>query len=126
MALVYHLLFLALLFPQATDSSNAQEEAIQKTAPDRKLDPKDVQCGDYLWISTKMGNTFLYYFFGSKEWGKGKVGFYQQSMYHAVVNPDKDPPTVQRITDAKGNVTGIKIQMTSAQLAVSAPCLSGH
>ncbi len=109
--------------PQGPDSSNEPEEAIQKTAPDRKLDKEDVQCGNYLWVSTKTGTKFLYYFFGSTEWGKGKVGFYQQRLYRAVVNAGKEPPTVQRIKDSQGTVTAIRIQMTAKELEASVACL---
>jgi hypothetical protein len=121
-----HLLCLMLLlstlaFPQA---SNEPEDALQKTAPDRKLNKEDVPCGNYLWISTKTGTKFLYYFFGSTEWGKGKVGFYQQSLSHVAVNAEKEPPTVQRIKDAEGGVTEIRIQMTARELSASGACLS--
>jgi hypothetical protein len=102
---------------QDSNQSTAAEEAIQKTAPDRKLDRDDVQCGNYLWISTKTGTKFLYYFFGSKEWGKGKIGFYQQNLYRVVVSAEKDPPTVQRVVDSKGMVTEIRIRMTGPELA---------
>jgi hypothetical protein len=126
---VRHLLFVALIgstpfFAQNSDSSNEREEAIQKTAPDRKLAKEDVQCGNYFWASRKTGTTFLYYFFGSAEWGQGKVGFYQQTLYHVVVNDDKDPPTVQRIKDAKGNLTEVRVQMTGRELAASGVCFS--
>jgi hypothetical protein len=129
MARLRNLLFLGLLIstlghPQGSDSSSEPEEAIQKTAPDRKLDKGDVQCGNYLWIATRTGTKFLYYFFGSTEWGKSKVGFYEQSQYHVVVNADKDPPAVQRLKDAKGTVTAIRIQMTGQELAASRACLS--
>lgn len=113
----------ALGFPQGSDSSNEPEETIQKTSPDRKLDKEDVQCGNYLWVATKTGTKFLYYFFGSTEWGKGKVGFYQQRLYRAVVNAGKEPPTVQRFKDAQGNVTEIRIQMTGQELEASSACL---
>jgi hypothetical protein len=63
----------ALAFPQAPPASGT-EDAIQKSVPDRKLDQSDEPFGHYLWISTKNGNKFLYYFFGSVEWGKSKVG----------------------------------------------------
>jgi hypothetical protein len=92
--------------------------------PDTKLNKEDVPCGNYLWISTKTGTKFLYYFFGSTEWGKGKVGFYQQTLYHVAVNADKEPPTVQRIKDAEGGVTEIRIQMTARELSASGACLS--
>ena len=131
MASVRHLLFLMLFlqvlgFPQTSDLANEREEALQKTAPDRKLDKEDVQCGNYLWVSTKTGTRFLYYFFGSAEWGKGKVGFYEQSLYHVVINADKDPPTVRRMQDAQGSVTEIRIQMTRQELAESSACLSAR
>jgi hypothetical protein len=124
-----HLLFVVLIsstpfFAQNSDSSIEREEAIQKTVPDKKLAKEDVPCGNYFWVSRKTGTTFLYYFFGSTEWGKGKVGFYQQSLYHVVVIDDKDPPTVQRIKDAKGNITEVRVQMTGRELAASGACFS--
>ena len=118
------LLLSTLGFPQTSDSPHGEEEPIQKTAPDRKLDKADVACGHYLWISEKNGTKFLYYFFGSTEWGKGKVGYYQQTFYRAVVNAEKDPPIVQRIRDATGNVTAIRIEMAERELAASSACLS--
>lgn len=128
---VRHLLFAALIgstafFAQNSDSSIEREEAIQKTVPDRKLAKEDVQCGNYFWVARKTGTTFLYYFFGSAEWGKGQVGFYQQTLYHLVVNNDKDPPTVQRIKDAKGNLTEVRVQMTGRELAASGACFSSQ
>ena len=124
-----HLLFVVLIsstpfFAQNSDSSIEREEAIQKTVPDKKLAKEDVPCGNYFWVSRKTGTTYLYYFFGSTEWGKGKVGFYQQSLYHVVVIDDKDPPTVQRIKDAKGNITEVRVQMTGRELAASGACFS--
>ena len=128
---VRHLFFVALIgstlfFGQNSDSSIEREEAIQKTASDRKLAKEDVPCGNYFWLARKTGTTFLYYFFGSAEWGKGKVGFYQQTLYHVVVNDGKDPPTVQRIKDAKGNLTEVRVQMTGRELAASGACFSPH
>ncbi len=92
--------------------------------PERKLDKEDVQCGNYLWISTKTGTKFLYYFFGSTEWGKGRIGFYQQNLYRVIVSAEKDPPTVQRVTDSNGLVREIRIRMTGPELAASAACLT--
>ena len=111
--------------PQQSAAS-APEDAIQKTAPDRKLDRSDEACGHYLWISTKNGQKFLYYFFGSTEWGKSKIGFYSQNLYHVVVDPDKDPPTVQRLTNSGGAVSEIRIRMTRDELTASSACLAGH
>ena len=113
-------------FPQTANSSKEPEEAIQKTVADRKLDQADVQCGNYLWIATKTGTKFLYYFFGSTEWGQGKVGFYQQTLFRVVVNADKEPPTVQRIKGADGTVSEIRIHMTERELAASSACLSAR
>lgn len=130
MSLARCLLVLSLLsgegLCQDSQHSAPAEEAIQKTIPERKLDKDDVQCGNYLWISTKNGEKFLYYFFGSTEWGKGRIGFYQQSLYRAVVSPEKDPPTVQRVMDSKGMVTGVRIQMTAAELVASSACLTAQ
>jgi hypothetical protein len=126
---IRHLLLLAFLSPaiflaQTPGSSVEKEEPIQKTIPDKRLTKEDVQCGNYFWISKKTGTTFLYYFFGSTEWGQGKMGYYQQNLYHVVVNADRDPPTVQRIRDDKGNITEVKIQMTKQELAASSACFS--
>jgi hypothetical protein len=114
----------AILLAQGPDKSADQEEPIQKTVPEKKLAKEDVQCGNYFWISKKTGTTFLYYFFGSTEWGQGKMGYYQQSLYRVVVTEDKDPPTVQRIRDAKGNITEVRVRMTGRELAVSGACFS--
>lgn len=111
-------------FSQDSKEATATEEGIQKTAADRKLDKDDVQCRNYFWISTKNGTKFLYYFFGSKEWGKGKIGFYQQSLYRVVVNAEKDPPTVRRVVDSTGIVTELRVQMTGPELTASAACLT--
>jgi hypothetical protein len=53
----------------------------------------------------------------------GPLG-YQQSLYHVVVIDDKDPPTVQRIKDTKGNITEGRVQMTGRELAASGACFS--
>jgi hypothetical protein len=104
--------------------SAAEEEVIQKTTPDRKLDKDDVRCGNYLWISTKTGTKFLYYFFGGKEWGESRLGFYQQNLYRVIVSAQKDPPTVQRVVDSDGGVTEVRIRMTGPELAASSACLT--
>jgi hypothetical protein len=114
----------SILFAQGPNTSAEQEEAIQKTVPEKKLAKDDVQCGNYFWISKKTGTTFLYYFFGSTEWGQGKMGYYQQSLYRVVVTGDKDPPTVQRIRDVKGNITEVRVRITERELAASGACLS--
>ena len=71
----------AIFLAQNSGSSVEKEESLQKTIPDKKLAKEDVQCGSYFWIAEKAGTTFLYYFFGSTEWGQGKMGYYQQSLY---------------------------------------------
>ncbi len=101
------------------------EAPIQKTAADRKLDQSDEPCGHYFWIARKNGEKFLYYFFGSAEWGKSKVGFYSENLYRVVVDPDKTPPTVQRITTG-GRVSEVRVRMTSEELAASSGCLTGR
>jgi hypothetical protein len=113
-----------LAVAQQADSSPEKEEAIQRTVAEKKLAKEDVQCGNYFWISKKTRTTFLYYFFGSTEWGQGKMGYYRQSLYHVAVNDDKDPPTVQRMEDAKGNVTEVRVQMSGRELAASSACFS--
>lgn len=92
---------IGLDFPQPPAAS-ATEETIQRTISGRELDPGDEPCWHYLWISTKNGTRFLYYFFGSTECGKGKIGFYQQNLYHVILDPEKKPPTVERVTKPGG------------------------
>lgn len=123
---------LALLFgyssPQSVEDAPENENTIRKTTPGKQLFREDVQCGRYFWRSEKAdrnGAVVVYYFFGSTDWGKGKIGLYRQALYHVVVNEDKDPPTAQLLKDENGNIKAVRVQMTSRELAASAPCFAG-
>jgi hypothetical protein len=63
----------------------------------------------------------LYYFFGSTEYGKGKMGLYPQSLYRAVVNEQRDPPTAQVVLE-DGSAKEIRIQMTSKEYEAAYQC----
>lgn len=113
------------LFAQAGDYPADQENAVFKTQIGKQINKDDVQCGEYFWKSDKAdkkGTPTVYYFYGNPAYGKNKLGLYQQKLYKAVVNPAKDPPTVQVFRDGEGNLKEVRVQMTEAQLKLSRVC----
>ena len=121
------ILWVAALFAQTGDYPPDQENVVFKTQIGKQIDKSDVQCGEYFWRSEKAdkkGVPTVYYFYGDPSYGKNKLGLYHQSLYKVVVNPDKDPPTVQVIRDGEGNLKEVRVQMTGAQLKVSKACFS--
>jgi len=106
-----------------------QENALQKIVPGKQLYKEDQPCGAYFWKSEKAGRSgavALYFFYGSTEYGKGKLGMYQQAKFHVVVNEQKDPPTAQAIKDRDGSLKEVKVQMTKAELQSSRSCFPGQ
>ncbi|HEY2016143.1 MAG TPA: hypothetical protein VGH38_21720 [Bryobacteraceae bacterium] len=117
--------FALLCYAQSADYPPEQENAIQKTKPGKQLYKEDEPCGGYFWKSEKAdksGAVALYFFYGSTEYGKGKLGMYQQSRYRVVVNEKKDPPTAQVIKDGSGSLKEVKVQMTHAEFEASRSC----
>jgi hypothetical protein len=112
-------------FSQTDDYPPEKENVIQKIKPGKQLHKEDEPCGDYLWKSQKAdpgGATALYYFYGSTEYGKGKMGLFQKVHYRAVVNNEKDPPTAQIIKDDHGIVKEVIVRMTRQEFEAAKSC----
>jgi hypothetical protein len=121
------ILWAAALLAQTGDYPADKENVVFKTQIGKQIDKSDVQCGEYFWRSEKAdkkGVPTVYYFYGDPSYGKNKLGLYHQSLYKVVVNPEKDPPTVQVVRDGEGNLKEVRVQMTGAQLKVSKACFS--
>lgn len=117
--------FSAACFGQAGDYAPENENVLLKTRPGKQLFKEDVQCGNYFWISVKAavnGAPVLYYFYGDPAFGKNKVGLYRQDLYRAVVDVQRDPPTVQVIRGQQGNIREIRVRLTAGELAASKDC----
>ena len=102
-----------------------QENALQRTRPGKQLFREDEPRGAYLWKSLKAGRSgavTLYYFYGSTEYGKGKLGMYRQADYRVRVDARKDPPTAQVIKDSTGNLKEVRIRMTAAGFSAARAC----
>ena len=125
-------IWLCLLLPASCFSQTGsgdyppeQENAIQKIKPGKQLFKEDEPCGEYFWKSLKAdrsGAVTLYYFFGSTEYGKGKLGLYQQVLYRVETKEEKDPPTAQVIRSAAGTVKEVVIRMSRRELEASRGC----
>ena len=116
-----------MLFGQANDYAPDKENVVFKTQIGKQIDKSDVQCGEYFWRSEKAdkkGVPTVYYFYGDPSYGKNKLGLYHQSLYKVVVNPDREPPTVQVVRDGEGNLKEVRVQMTQDQLKASKVCFS--
>jgi hypothetical protein len=130
MTMARYVLILCLLvsahgFSQTGDYAPEKENAIQKIKPGKQLHKEDEPCGAYFWKSQKAdpsGATALYYFYGSTDYGKGKMGLYQQVRYRAVVDDEKDPPTAQVIKDDHGIVKEVVVRMSSQAFEASRSC----
>jgi hypothetical protein len=110
---------------QSSDYPPERENALQKIKPGKQLFKEDEPCGDYFWKSQKAdrsGATALYYFFGSTEYGKGKLGLYQQVYFRVETNQEKDPPTAQVVKTGDGTVKEVVIRMTARELEASRAC----
>ncbi|MDR3698364.1 MAG: hypothetical protein P4L56_01935 [Candidatus Sulfopaludibacter sp.] len=121
------ILWAAALFAQTGEYPADKENVVFKTQIGKQIDKSDVQCGEYFWRSEKAdkkGVPTVYYFYGDPSYGKNKLGLYRQSLYKVVVNPEKDPPTVQVVRDGEGNLKEVRVRMTEAQLKVSKACFS--
>jgi len=114
-------------YPQASDYPPEQENALQKTKPGKQLFKEDEPCGAYFWKSLKAdrsGAVALYFFYGSTEYGKGKLGMYPQAKYRVVLNEDKEPPTAQVIKDEAGSLKEVRVQMTKAEFQSARGCFA--
>ncbi len=136
MKLACSVLLVCLAAAQTEDYPRERENALQRTTPSKRLFPEDVPCGGYLWKSehkAELHMVAIYYFFGSTDYGKGKMGLYPQSLYHAVVNEQRDPPTAQVIIDTQsrgpwngGSVKEVRIQMTAKEYQSARQCFPGN
>ena len=121
---------------QNDDYPRERENVLQHTNPSKRLFADDTPCGGYLWKSehkSELHMVALYYFFGSTDYGKGKMGLYPQSLYRAVINEQRDPPTVQVVMDRQGkgawsggSVKEVRIQMTSREFESARQCFPDH
>jgi hypothetical protein len=112
-------------FSQTGDYAPEQENAIHKITPGKQLHKEDEPCGAYLWKSPKgdpSGAPVLYYFYGSTEYGKGKIGLYQQALYRGVADEEKDPPTAQVVKDGRGRVKEVVVRMRKQELDTATSC----
>jgi hypothetical protein len=109
---------------QTPDYSPQNENALQKIKPGKQLYKEDEPCGQYFWKTLKataVGPVALYYFFGSTEYGKGKMGLYPQPRYRVAINEEKDPPTAQAAFDSKG-LKEVRVQMTQREFDAAGQC----
>jgi hypothetical protein len=124
MRFVCLILLVCLAAAQSDDYPRERENVLHPTNPAKRLFADDTACGGYLWKSehkTELHMVALYYFFGSTDYGKGKMGLYPQSLYRAVINEERDPPTAQVVMD-HNSVKEVKIQMTAKQYQAAGPC----
>ncbi|HTX34771.1 MAG TPA: hypothetical protein VME43_07115 [Bryobacteraceae bacterium] len=128
MKLACSVLLVCLAAAQTEDYPRESENALQRTTPAKRLFPEDVPCGGYLWKSehkAELHMVAIYYFFGSTDYGKGKMGLYPQSLYHAVINEQRDPPTAQVVMEG-GHLKEVKIQMTAKEYQAARQCFPGN
>lgn len=126
MKLAFCALLVCLAAAQTDDYPKDRENALHRTNPAKRLFPDDTPCGGYLWKSDhkdELHMQAIYYFFGSTDYGKSKMGLYPQNLYHAVVNEERDPPTAQVVID-DGKTKEIRIQMTSKEYEAARQCFS--
>jgi hypothetical protein len=112
----------AALFQTATP---AGEQVILKTVAGRQLFPEDIACGDYFWRSEKAdrgGAVMIYYFFGSPDYGKSKLGLYRRDRFRIIVDESRDPPTARVLTDDRGAFRSVEVRMTGRERSASAAC----
>jgi len=124
MRLAFCLLLVWLAAAQSADYPPGQENALHRTTPAKRLFPDDTACGGYLWKSNhtaELHTVALYYFFGSTEYGKSKMGLYPQAKFRAVVNEQRDPPTAQVVIE-DGSLREVRIQMTGKEYEAARQC----
>lgn len=129
MKLVFCVLLVCLAAAQTDDYPRERENALHRTNPAKRLFPEDAPCGGYLWKSEHKAELHmavaLYYFFGSTEYGKSKMGLYPQGLFRAVVNEQRDPPTAQIIMD-DDKLKEVRIQMTSKEYESARQCFPAN
>jgi hypothetical protein len=126
MKLPFCALLVCLAAAQTDDYPRERENVLHPTNPAKRLFPDDAPCGGYLWKSehkTELHMLAIYYFFGSTEYGKGKMGLYPQDLYRAVVDEQRDPPTAQVVLDG-GSLKEVQIRMTSKEYQSARQCFS--
>jgi len=114
----------AYAIAQTSDYPPEQENALQKTVPGKQLFKEDVACGAYFWKSQKASprGVAVYFFYGSTDYGKGKLGLYLQSKYRVELNESKDPPTAQAVKSKSGDLSEIVVRMTDKEFQASGAC----
>jgi hypothetical protein len=121
--------FAALLLPAQTDDyPRERANQLHPTTPAKRLFPDDQPCGKYLWKSEhkdELHMVALYYFFGSTDYGKSKMGLYPRDKFRAVVNEERDPPTAQIVME-DGNLKEIVIQMTAKEYEAARQCFNSR
>jgi hypothetical protein len=128
MRFAFCVLLVWLAAAQTDDYPRERENALQHTNPAKRLFPEDTPCGGYLWKSehkAELHMLALYYFFGSTDYGKSKMGLYPQTLFRAVVNEQRDPPTAQVIME-DGALKEIRIQMTSKEYEAARQCFPAN
>lgn len=112
---------------QTDDYPRERENALHPTTPAKRLFPDDTPCGGYLWKSehkTELHMLAMYYFFGSTDYGKGKMGLYPREVYRVAINEQRDPPTAQVVME-DGKLKEVRIQMTSKEFQAAGQCFPG-
>ena len=128
MKLAWWVFAVCLAAAQTDDYPRERENVLHPTNPAKRLFQDDVPCGGYLWKSehkAELHMVALYYFFGSTDYGKSKMGLYPQSLYRAVIHEDRNPPTAQVILE-DGKAKEIRIQMTSKEYESARQCFPGN
>jgi hypothetical protein len=124
MRLALYFFAIALAAAQSTDYPREQENALHPTTPAKRLFPDDAPCGGYLWKSTHQAELHMvaiYYFFGSTDYGKSKMGLYSHDKVRVEVDERRDPPTAQ-VVMADGKVKEILIRMTGKEYQAAGQC----
>jgi hypothetical protein len=109
---------------QSTDYAPENENAVHKTVPGKQLYKEDEPCGAYFWKSMKASprGVSVYFFYGSTEYGKGKLGLYLQAQYRVQVDESKDPPTAQAVKTKASDLSEIVVRMTGKEFQASGAC----
>ena len=112
MKLVFPVVLVCLAAAQTDQYPRERENVLHPTNPAWRLFQDDTACGGYLWKSdhkSELHRIALYYFFGSADYGKGRMGLYPQSLYRVVANEERDPPTARVVPDG-GSTKEVQIK----------------
>lgn len=126
MRLALCVLAVGFLAAQTDDYPRERENRLHPSTPAKRLFPDDTPCGGYLWKSAhkdELHMVALYYFFGSTDYGKSKMGLYPQTVYRAVVNDESDPPTAQVVMQ-DGSLKEVVVRMTKKEYEAARQCFA--